>query len=115
VIPIVFEAVVGLTAAKGNDRIGAVDSPEHSRLLEPGADKGLAGGFDDARADEKALSAEVWISHAVLVFLEVSGLDAKDLLLGGRSVGESRIQVGGQLLDLAGIEFGLMTENPTLL
>ena len=46
--------------------------PEHSRLLEPLADHGLAASFDHTRADEEVLLAEFGIAHAVGASLEAS-------------------------------------------
>jgi hypothetical protein len=44
---------VELAAAKGNDSVGAADSPEHSGLFEAKADYGLAAGLDEPEPTNK--------------------------------------------------------------
>ena len=52
------------------------DGPEHSRPFETGSDHGFASGFDDARAHQEVLAAELGVAHALRISLEVVCLGA---------------------------------------
>ena len=57
VVPAEIPAMAQEEAPKAEDVFGAGFGPEHAGLFEALADDGLATGFDDARAAEKALFA----------------------------------------------------------
>lgn len=54
--------------------MGTPHRPKHPGLFEPLRDYGPATSFDDARADEEALSSELRILHKFFVFKEVREL-----------------------------------------
>ena len=64
--------------AKGNDGVGALNGPEHSRLFEPPGNDGSASGLDYTGANEEVLASEVRVAHALLISFEVVGLDTQD-------------------------------------
>jgi hypothetical protein len=114
VIPNSFHPVIEVAATQGNDGICAAHCPEHTGLLESGADHRFARGFNDTGTDKQVLSAELGITHSLGVVLEVSRLDAKDFGERRRGCTETS-QKQNQLLDPAAIELRLMTQYPLLL
>ena len=75
-LPVVFELAIEMAAAEGDNSVGPAHSPEHAGLLEPGADYGLASGFDDARAEKQVLAAKLGVAHALGISLKAICLDA---------------------------------------
>ena len=71
-LPELVESAAGVDAAESQDVFGSRLPPEHPGLFAAGADDGLAPSFDDARTDEKALTAKRAVLHAFDVVDEVS-------------------------------------------
>ena len=69
--PEFFPAIAELTAAQGDNGVGSVDGPTHSRLLQPLADYRLAAGFGNARADKQTLATKLCVAHPFRVGLKV--------------------------------------------
>ena len=53
-----------MDTAQSQDIFGTWLTPKHARLLTTSTNDRLAAGFDDARANEEALTAESAILHA---------------------------------------------------
>ena len=47
------------------------DVPPHARQFKALTDEGFAAGFDDARANEQGVLAEIVVAHPVSISLEV--------------------------------------------
>lgn len=58
------ESVRLVERAKRKERLGALERPEHPRLLEALPDDGPASALDDARADEPAVRAVFVVFHS---------------------------------------------------
>jgi hypothetical protein len=97
-------ATAELTAAQGDDGVGATDGPAHPGLFEPAAGDGLAAGLDDSRPHEEPLFSEVGVTHAVSVGLEVGDAPAQFVLLGG-GAGAETVHARDDRLDVAGVQF----------
>ena len=69
--PKIFEAAGEDAAAQSNDGIGTAHRPAHPGLLEPFADHGATARFDNTRANEKLLFAELGVTHLQSIVLEV--------------------------------------------
>jgi hypothetical protein len=65
-----------VTTSQRNDRVGTTSRPEHAGLFQAGTDDSLASGFDDTRADEQVLTAELRVPHTFGISLKVVCLSA---------------------------------------
>ena len=54
--------------------------PEHTGLFEARADDGFTSRLDDSRTDKQSLGAELGVTHAFGIGLEVIGLGGQLLL-----------------------------------
>src|SRR6266852_9440830 len=75
-LPVVFKASVELAAAQGDDGVGSAYCPKHAGLFGTGTNDGFATRFNDARANEEVLLAELGITHPCSVPSKVVGFDA---------------------------------------
>ncbi len=89
-LPVVVEAIGELRAAQGDDCIGAVHGPEHTRAFQAGTDHAAASGFNHTGADEQILTAELVIPHALGMAFKVGGLAL-----------DRRVQLGRVAMDAA--------------
>src|SRR5437879_7020853 len=69
--PELFPAATELGTTKGNNCVGVVDCPTHSRLLQSLPDDRLATCFDHSRADEETLAPKLGVEHLFFVGFEV--------------------------------------------
>src|SRR5256884_2756900 len=69
--PEFFPTATELGTTKGNNCVGVVDCPTHSRLLQSLPDDRLATCFDHSRADEETLAPKLGVAHPFFVGLEV--------------------------------------------
>src|SRR5579863_8934073 len=101
--PVVSEPTAEAGTAQGDNGVGAADSPKHPGSFEADGNHRFAPSFDDAGADEETLSAEIRVTHAVGVALEVVGFGSDEL---GEffGVGTKLAQEVHQGLDLAPFE-----------
>lgn len=92
-----------MATTQGDDCISPADRPEHAGLLEPGADHGLAAGFDDTRANKEVLFTKLGVAHTLGVSLKVVGLSANLFQNFGLS-GFSGAQRENELFDFSLVE-----------
>ena len=82
-------------------------------MFETTADHSFATSLDDAGANEQVLSAEFGVAHPLSILLEIAALLANGHIQFRRR-GVHR-EEADQLCDVFLIEFGLVSQDPTLL
>src|SRR5437016_10371180 len=69
--PEFFPAATELGTTKGDNCVGVVDCPTHSRLLQSLPDDSLATCFDHSRTDKETLAPKLGVTHPFSVGVEV--------------------------------------------
>ena len=80
--PWVVEAIGVLHASEGSDRIGACRAPSPPGESQPAIDYAAGSGFNDTKADEQVLTAELAVPHMFGIAFAGGRLNVEVLLLG---------------------------------
>src|SRR5947209_5458179 len=110
-LPVVLETAVKVGTTESEDGVGTFHRPERAGLFEAMTDDSFAAGFDDARADEQVLLAELGVVHASGVGGKIVGFVA-DLLRQVGIGGVHGMKRGDEFRDVAFIEPTFLMGRP---